>query len=176
MEVVASVGVILQIAGELGHLSRKVSRCVSKIKHAKKQIAVVDKDVNLFSCAFNLFHTTVQTAIDQKLSFAENPIVSDLVHHIRCAGVSRLADIRIILETLNALREDKGSGASRITARFLWMILDQREIKDLLSGMLTVCTAINGFHSAATFHLYLKDIEKLRAENKQVPEALRKKM
>lgn len=176
MEVVASLAAVLQIAGELGQLSQDVSRCVKKIKYAKKQIAAVDRDVNLFSCTFNLFHTTVQTAKDQNLPLAEDPMVSKLVHHIWCAGVTRLADIRIILETLNGLRVDNGSGASRMTARFFWLILDQRDIKDSLSGMHTVCTAINTFYSATMLHLLLKQIEMLQAENERVPKKLRKKM
>jgi hypothetical protein len=167
IECVAAVLGIIEISMQLTKLSVKKSRAY---RGARKEVQYLRSSVSIFSQTLNFFGQTMQQLVEKGLGFAKDPILKTLLGEISVMVKGQMGEIERAFRRLRALGRSRASAISHFKAKLMWVIVDSRDMKELVAKLEPIKSAMNLLLTLLNSGSLLSEIDQLRRENIAISE------
>jgi hypothetical protein len=177
MEVVGGVPAILTMALEFQHICKKLKRFVKNVKHAHTEVRLIVNETEIYANLLQRFDETVRKADSQDEGFLGDVDSSHVTDCIVRASEASLQKIKCLLKKSEPLRADKKnySQFQKLLARLKWSGWKEE--------WLEIQLCLNSTKQNATlvlvmvyFEKLVKEVNILKAQNRDVPELLLKEL
>lgn len=158
---------IIQFSMQLADLSVKKYRAY---QGARKEVQHLRSSVSIFSQTLYLFGQTMQQVIGKGLGLAKDSRMKALLGEIRTMVEGQMGEIKEAFHRLWALGHSRASAISHFKAKLMWVIVDSRDMKELLAKLEPVKSTMNLLVNLLNYDQLLCEINQLRRENIAVPE------
>ncbi|KEF53477.1 uncharacterized protein A1O9_10452 [Exophiala aquamarina CBS 119918] len=161
---------IKQFSVQLTGLSMKSYRAYQR---ARNELDYFCTSVSTSSVTLNLFCQSMKGAIDQVIGLGKDSQTIGLLEQLSRAVEDRMGKIHQGFIRLRALGHPKASTISHLQTRVMWVIVDEREMKELLASLEPIKSTMNLLVNLSLMMEYRKSCEarikmlKGEAEEKQ---------
>jgi len=135
----AAIGGILQFSIQLAKLCKNYYR---SFRNARKELERLGQPVMLFSRVLYHLWDSIYVMHQQNIKFAQDDEMKRTIIHVSKVVKERMCHIEQAFKRLSALRDHKSSRKSRIFARLMWIISDERDLKELLASFEPIKSSI----------------------------------
>ncbi|KAJ9496896.1 hypothetical protein H2202_007673 [Exophiala xenobiotica] len=177
MEVVGGVSAILTLTAEFQHICKKLKRFIKNVKHAHTEVRLIVNETEIYANLLQRFDDTVRKADSQDAGFIGDVDSSHVTDCIVRASAASLQKIKCLLKKSEPLRADKKnySQFQKLLARLKWSGWKEEwlEIQLCLNSTKQIATLVLVM---VYFEKLVKEVNTLKAQNRDVPELLLKKL
>lgn len=163
-ECVAAVIGIIQFSAQLTELSVRRYRAYQR---ARKELKYFCSSVSIFSQTLNFFGQSIKEPVEQGLGLAEDPQMKVLLKQISTTVEEQMGKIKQMFDRLRALGCPTASTISHLKSRVMWVIVDEREMKELLASLEPIKSTMNLLVNIMNYDLLRRKIVQpnLRSED-----------
>ncbi|KIX08521.1 uncharacterized protein Z518_03177 [Rhinocladiella mackenziei CBS 650.93] len=132
VEFAAAVAGLFQLSIQLSGYCTKSYR---SIRGAQKNAKQLRRSVSQFSYIIDLLYKTADDISSRNIAIAEDPQTIKHLNQIRKAISAEMSNIGMTFRRIEPLENPKATRLSRMRAKLMWMICDEKDLKELLAKL-----------------------------------------
>ncbi|KAJ9604373.1 hypothetical protein H2200_011207 [Cladophialophora chaetospira] len=161
--------------GIIGLSVQLTNLCLRKrrgYQRSGKDLQDFRSSVSIFSRTLHYFGDTMDGLIKEKLGPAKDKGMRSLLVDIHTLVQRQTRDIQKSFSRLGALGDPKSSTIAQVKAKIMWIIVDARDVKELLASLEPIKSTMNLLVSTSNCDLLMRKIDQLGRDNKAISEEM----
>lgn len=146
LECAAAITGIIQFSLQLTKLVKQYRAYQS----ARKELQSLRTNASIFSQTLHYFGQSMQSIMDNRLGPAKDPGFGNLLLEISSSIRNQMKEIRQTFHRLRSLGDSNASVFSRVGAKLQWVLIDGRDVKELLASLEPIKSTMNLVVNIAT--------------------------